>query len=270
MITNFIENLAPSIEKLSAHPLYAQIRSLDELRFFTQRHVFAVFDFMSLAKALQNEFAPSHGIWLPTQSNALTRFINEIILCEESDELPNGETLSHFEMYCRGMEEIGSSSDLVMEFVQMIRVYGLDRALEMDNIPVSASTFMNSTFDLLRKGKIHEIAASFCFGREKCIPVMFDSLLKSMGISTEDAPIFHYYLERHIEVDGDSHGPLALRMIEHLCGNDQQKWREAFMAAQSALESRIAFWDQVSVEMSSMATECVAQPTIQIGAPLIV
>ena len=268
MITNFVHNLAPLIEKLSQHPLYNQIETLDELKFFMHRHVFAVLDFMSLAKALQKELAPSDGIWIPTKSNSLTRFINEIILCEESDELPSGEFLSHFEMYCRGMQEIGASDELVSDFVQAIRLSGVDSALAMQNIPQSSHKFMQSTFDLLKNGKIHEIAASFCFGREKCIPVMFESLLQNMGIDSTDAPIFHYYLKRHIEVDGDSHGPLALKMIEHLCGDDQTKWQEAFQAAQAALESRITFWDQVSIELQVLSGAAHSIKSTQLDASL--
>lgn len=268
MITNFVHNLAPLIDKLSQHHLYHQIQTLDELKFFMQRHVFAVLDFMSLAKALQKELAPTDGIWVPTSSNALTRFINEIILCEESDELPSGEHLSHFEMYCRGMQEIGASDELVSEFVESIRLGGIDGALAMQNIPQSSKVFMQSTFALLKNGKIHEIAASFCFGREKCIPVMFESLLQNMGIDATKAPIFHYYLERHIEVDGDSHGPLALKMIEHLCGDDHNKWQEAFLAAQSALESRITFWDQVSEELQVLNASAIENKVKQLGVTL--
>ncbi len=58
------------------------------------------------------------------------------------------------------------------------------------------------------------------------------------------------YLERHIELDGDHHGPMGERLLRVLCGDDDQKWEEAFQSAQRALEVRIALWDGVLEEIS--------------------
>ena len=40
-------------EKLEEHALFSRIDSLDDLRFFMRYHVYAVWDFMSLLKKLQ-------------------------------------------------------------------------------------------------------------------------------------------------------------------------------------------------------------------------
>lgn len=250
MIEEFYKNIQRKIAPLENHPLYSQIESKTDLAIFMERHAYAVFDFMSLAKGLQHEFAPSTGVWTIPKSNKMARFINEIILCEESDELPSGEHMSHFEMYCLAMKEVSANSEGVLEFSNSIKKIGVESAIEECEIPKSSRMFIKSTFNTLKSGKIHEIAASFCFGREKCIPMMFQGLLDNMGISEEDAPIFNHYLKRHIEVDGDSHGPLALEMIQFLCANDKAKWEEAFSAASLAIKHRIAFWDQVSEEIS--------------------
>ena len=71
-----------------------------------------------------------------------------------------------------------------------------------------------------------QVAAVFAFGREDIIPDMFRELLPRPGdpCSVEvtevekKISVFRYYLERHIELDGKDHGPLAIRLVEQLNG----------------------------------------------------
>ncbi len=56
---------------------------------------------------------------------------------------------------------------------------------------------------------------------------------------------FRLNLQRHVHLDGEEHGPMGRRMLMELCGDDQQKWEEATLAARVALEARIALWDGV-------------------------
>lgn len=249
MNKDFLNEIKPKVEILENHKLYNAISSIEKLRDFMERHVYAVFDFMSLTKALQREFTSVDKIWTPPRDQSLCRFINEIVLCEESDVTPDGNYMSHYDMYCHAMSEIKANSDLPQSFVSEVAREGISSAIRIDYLPTSSLEFMKTTFDFVERGKTHEIASAFCFGREKVIPLMFKSLLKYMNISSKDAPMFHYYLERHIEVDGDSHGPLALKMLEMLCNDEESKWEEAKNAALIALDARIKLWDQVYSEI---------------------
>ncbi len=115
------------------------------------------------------------------------------------------KNLSHFEMYIEAMNEVGANSDLAMHFVRQVGSLGVDQALADKAIPKSCRDFSQYSFDLVRSAKIHQIASAFCFGREKVIPIMFQSILDKMNIRQSDAPMFHLYLNRHIEIDGESH-----------------------------------------------------------------
>jgi hypothetical protein len=241
----FTEDLNHLIGTLENHPLYNEINSLKRLRFFMERHVYAVFDFMSLVKNLQQEIAPANSYWVPPKNNDLARFINEIVLSEESDITDDGRHMSHFEMYCHAMSEVKADADFPFHFARHFMMGELSNP----DIPKPAREFMRHTFSTIEQGKLHQIAASFCFGREKCIPPMFKAFLEKMNIDEQSAPMFHFYLKRHIDLDGDSHGPLAMKMIAELCGNDESKWHEAKEAAKSSLKARIQFWDDVLAEI---------------------
>jgi hypothetical protein len=249
MLHLILAEITPKLQELENHFIYSKINSLNTLKLFMDRHAFAVFDFMSLTKSIQSEFSPINKVWSPPKDKEMSRFINEIVLAEESDLAPDNTFMSHFEMYCKAMDEIGANSSVVKDFVEMAQIKGPTIAAKKLNIPNSAQHFMWDTFDLIENGEIHEIAASFCFGREKVIPLMFQSLLDKMDISEKQAPLFYYYLNRHIEIDSDSHGPLALKMLSVLCGEDAKKWEEVKLAAIKAIESRIKFWDDLSEEI---------------------
>lgn len=242
--------LAPLRERLNAHPVYASLRDIGDLRCFMNHHVYSVWDFMSLAKSLQNTLAPTSLPWRPVGNPAVRRFINEIMLEEESDlGLPDSagrETYaSHFELYCQAMAEIGADPLRPMEFVELASRQGVDVALRSGIAPAPAAEFMASTFGFIASGKPHVVAAAFALGREHVIPQMFRAFLSGMNVSEAQAPAFHYYLERHIHLDEDSHGPLSLKMLEELCGGDPVRIREAEEAAGRAIEARIRFWDGV-------------------------
>lgn len=253
MIKLIQENISHLEEKLATHSLYKAITNIDKLKFFMEHHVFSVWDFMGLVKFLQQKLAPSHYPWTPPQDIELARFINEIVLAEESDIGTTKKPLSHFEMYCEAMAEVQANSDLPLSFVRHVEMMGLEKTFQEFPLPKPAQTFMNKTHELIQSQSHHQVASYFAFGREKIIPSMFQQLLTDMNISSEDAPTFHYYLKRHIDLDGDHHGPMALKMVSYLCDDDEKKWKEANDAAVCALESRIEFWDDIEKEMRQLS-----------------
>jgi len=224
------------------------------LRIFMEHHVFAVWDFMSLLKRLQEIYVPHGSPWVPQPNGNVVRFINEIVMEEESDEAfnANGERYaSHFEIYLEAMKEVGASTDSINHFIHEVRTSGLNNAMDLDCVPAPSREFMNHTFELLEQGKGHEIAASFSIGRESIVPVMFKRILELTKIGVSDAPVFHYYLERHAHLDGEHHGPMALKLLDDLCANEQEKEKEVILQVQSSLNARIKLWDGVILATGS-------------------
>ena len=240
----FIESLRV---KLEAHPIYAAVTTLDDLRVFMQHHVYSVWDFMSLIKYLQNEVAPARWPWTPSGDASVQRFINELVLEEETDvALPGQEGhTSHFMLYLEAMREIGADADTPARFVQKVAEQGIDAALGSGLAPEPSAAFTRTTFDFLASGKPHAVAAALALGREHVIPSMFRAFLSRMAVTEAQAPSFHYYLNRHVHLDEDFHAPLSLRLLAALCGDDANKWREAEAAAEAAVNARLQFWDGV-------------------------
>ena len=250
-----IENLKIEISKyrdqLIKHPIYGNIDSINGLKQFMESHVFAVWDFMSLVKKLQMDLTTTTLPWQPPKNNAAARLINEIVWGEETDLDKDGNSVSHFEMYLNAMRQINANTQSIEKLLDRLREGNdifdtIDRA----GLPEYVTNFLNFTFRIIEEGKTHKIAAVFTFGREDLIPDMFISMIKRMNIENESKfDQIIYYFERHIEVDGDSHGPMALDMIKNLCGSDPLKWEEAISASKSALQKRISLWEGINLQI---------------------
>lgn len=237
--------------QLEKHPLLITnvIQSQDDLKLFMEYHVFAVWDFMCLAKTLQMHIAPSSKIWIPTKYNRseTARLINEIILAEESDVDMNNGYISHFDLYLQAMVEVGANPEDILNFIGEVQRVGITQSLKHGTH--SSLDFVRSTFNFINSEKPHVIAAAFAFGRETVIPNMFRGLLQQLNINHLDAPRFFYYLQRHIDIDGDDHGPAAYSLVEQLCDNDPVKIIEAENAAIQAIDARIKFWDSLELKL---------------------
>ena len=247
MIERIESELAPFRTKLQEHPVYSAIDTLEDIRLFMEQHVFAVWDFMSLLKQLQNELTCTSIPWQPSGNPAAARLINEIVWGEESDVNKNGVAMSHYEMYIEAMQSLGASTKGIEFLLQEINSgKSIINAIESSEIPSPIADFLNFTFEVVNTKKAHIISAVFTFGREDLIPDMFIEIIKNLNAAEGvDLSDLIYYFERHIEVDADEHGPMALEMVSQLCGDDHEKYQEAITYSKRALELRIGLWDGI-------------------------
>ena len=231
-------NISQYRDTIVNHPLYKSLKSTDHISVMMQYHVYAVWDFMSLLKAMQDKLTCTRSPWKPIGDNKVRRLINSIVLEEESDLDEEGNPSSHFEMYIEAMKECGAQTKKIEKFISKIDKNLISSGTtEIDN-------FLKSTFAIIDTDEIHKIAAAFTFGREDLIPDMFTSIVEDLNAENK-LNKFVYYLERHIELDGGEHGPLAFQLISDLCGEDDQKWKDVEETAITCLIAREKLWDAI-------------------------
>lgn len=246
------ERLQPLRAQLLSHPVYSAVHQLDDLKVFLSHHVFAVWDFMSLLKALQRSLTCLDDVWVPQGDRVARRLVNEIVLAEESDEVGGGFS-SHFEMYLEAMRQVGCDPRNIDRLLGLLAA-GNDVMESLDEMPEAVRDFSQTTFTIVREGSLPAIAAAFTLGREDIIPDMFRSLVCDLqGNGDADTSVLQSYLNRHIELDGDHHGPMAAHLLATICGVDEHKWTAAEVAATTSIKARIKLWDSV---VESLSADC--------------
>jgi Protein of unknown function (DUF3050) len=239
-----VEQVAAARERVVTHPLYDSLDSRSAIATFMEHHVFAVWDFMSLLKSLQRELTCVTVPWVPTGSTDSRRLINAIVLAEESDEVAGGY-VSHFEWYVAAMAEAGADHSVVDRFIDLIRAgEPVPTALGSAGAPRPSAEFVSATWSSVWSAPVHCQAAAFAFGREDLIPDMFTRVV---AVNKEQGGLqkFGDYLERHIEVDGEEHTPMAIQVLVDLCGDDMTKWRDCMNTVEAALDARSRLWDGI-------------------------
>jgi hypothetical protein len=243
-----IERLEKAVDeardRVVTHPLYANLDNHEAIVTFMEHHVFAVWDFMSLLKSLQRQLTCVTVPWIPSGPTGSRRLINDIVMVEESDELGDG-FISHFELYVNGMREAGADTSAVDKLVDLLRSgMPVRDALDRAGVPKASVEFAQTTWSIIESLPVHCQAAAFAFGREDLIPDMFTQVV-AVNERSNKLGTFVDYLERHIEVDGEQHTPMAMQMLADLCGDDDAKWQACADTVNTALAARAQLWDNI-------------------------
>jgi len=228
---------------LQNHSIYSSINSTDDVKEFMKWHIFAVWDFMSLLKGLQREITCIELPWRPSPyPKELVRFINEIVLGEESDIDGAGGYTDHFTMYLEAMKEVGAD---------VYPIQNLLETMDFSQLPEEIEEFVTYNITLAQSGENHKIAAAFFYGRENLIPDIFEPLVNSLKENNISCPNLLFYLERHIELDGDEHGDLAGKCFDLLCDGNESKYIEGLEAAQYSLKLREKMWSFILGQLNA-------------------
>ena len=212
--------LADDFRMVCEHPIYGTVETLEQFRRFMEFHVAAVWDFMSLLKELQRRLTCVRSPWLPSADPLARRLVNAIVLEEESDQDGTGGYASHYELYLAAMRDCGAETRAVEQLCrQLEHGRNLNEALDDCGLPSAAQDFVRATFATIETG--------------------------------DEMPRFVYYLQRYVELDGETHGPLAEAMLIALCGDDAERWLVAEQTARAALQARANLWDGVLQAVAS-------------------
>jgi hypothetical protein len=258
--------LAALRTQLLDHPVYAEVSSVEDLRRFMEDHVFAVWDFMSLLKRLQKDLTCTTVPWFPADDARAARLINDIVIGEETDVDPNGSYVSHLDLYLRAMVDVGANTRQFDTFRSMARVgISVETAMVRTGVSSHVQAFVAHTMTLARSGSTEEVLAAFFYGREDIIPEMFSRLQKTLpGARHNNDPLRHfvYYIDRHIELDGDSHGPMGRELLEGLVANSPERDERALRAACNSIKARVELWNGTLNTIRDMRTK-VATSDVQ-------
>ena len=119
-MNNIVQELEPLKDRLKNHSLYNNIKDVEDLKIFSNAHVYAVWDFMSLLKFLQIKLTSTSLPWFPSKNSTTAKLINEIVAGEETDEDQNGKPMSHFEMYIDSIEEFGLNTEEILSNINSL------------------------------------------------------------------------------------------------------------------------------------------------------
>lgn len=152
--------------------------------------------------------------------------------------------MSHFSIYLKAMDEVNADTSIISDFIEKIRRgYNIFSLLNEENIPIPAKNFMTKTFNVIESGDLYKITAYFLYGREKIIPDMFIRIRDENPI-LNSFPMFDEYLKRHIELDSNTHAPLAKKLLNSIITTDGEA-EKSYTYAKKSIVDRLDFWDDL-------------------------
>ena len=176
-------------------------------------------------------------------------------MVEESDELGGG-FISHFELYVQGMAEAGADTTAI----DTVHRPAAGRPPVADGAGRGrACRRRRPSFVRDHLGHHRDRAGALPGGGVRVRPRGPDPGHVHPGrrgqrAAATSCDTFVDYLERHIEVDGEQHTPMAMQMLADLCGDDDAKWQECADTVNLALAARASSGTASSPTVKEAAT----------------
>ncbi len=244
---NLAQFVADKIELVEGETvkLCQRIKTLQDIKLFTQQHVFAVWDFKCLIEVIVKRLDPGK---YPQAASLMRNIYAEEVYDNIGRQVfsPDKDLLSHYELYLIAMRQIGADTGPITGFVELVEARGIEQALVKSTLPEPTKDFVRWTFSFF-DAPLPRLLAAFVFGREAITAKMFGPLiccLEENTAGTEKYSALKFYLERHIAVDNDVHLPQALSMLDSVC-ETKEDWLQARVGAYQALLARFNFLSSI-------------------------
>lgn len=248
------QEVAPTRRLLLNNGLYYQLQSLPDLRRFMEHHIFTVWDFIALVKALRRELVVAPGSQLPA-SVVARRFITEVVPDEETTTSLPGRLVSHFALYVRAMEECGADTTPIRQLVAAVTAgRPTEEALQAAQAPDAVRQFVGTTFSIIHSGKPHAVAAAVAFGHEEWIPNRLRQLVNTLRAQLPgQLDTFASCLDQHGHCATGKHALLGRELVRELCADAPERWQDCQEVAIRCLEARLKLWDGIGASTARRA-----------------
>ncbi len=244
---------------LDKHRLYGLINGPASLQYFMERHVLCVWGYHELIKGLQADIVRSSQPINTEPYKQVLRLINEIVLDEQVDQLPDGRIVSHLELYLEVMEELDCNMDSVFTFFDCLES-GMKPKLALRSVefPVEVSKFAEFLISCFDR-PMHQRATILFYEGEPFVPDFFLQQLERISTKSHTDKLIDYW-ERHIEGLKRPGFSTAGRLVEVLCMDDPKLNREAEEAAEQIMAKRIDLWNAIAIGLEKKVGCEIVQP----------